>query len=182
MIAGRDADGVFLLVDIPKKTATASEALMRYLAVPLHALRVQPGDPGHAEGGQGQLNAADWLERAMDAALVVPHTAVTRLAKTDARWVHAVSSPDWEAWLLQQPSPAANNAGAANQPQHAARDRTVMGHVRCCPSLLPLSLSPARPPACLNTAPDHPALAPPSTLAPACTSTRLHERAEAPPP
>ena len=154
------------------------------LAVPLHALHVQPGDPGHNEGGQGQLNAADWLERAMEAALVVPHTSVRRLAKTDARWVHQVSSPDWEAWLPQQPSPTTNNAGAANSttPQHAARDRTVMGHVRCCPSLLPLSLSPARPPACLNTAPDHPALAPPSTLAPACTSTRLHERAEAPPP
>ena len=51
MITGRDADGVFLLVDIPKKTVKTSEALMRYLAVPLHALHVQPGDPGHDEDG-----------------------------------------------------------------------------------------------------------------------------------
>lgn len=82
-------------------------------------------DPGYDVDRHGQLNAADWIERALRAAIAVPAGSVSRLRKSDQRWVRNVSLPDWAAWLPQLTGPSAIDNAA-----HARRDRIVMGHVR----------------------------------------------------
>ena len=112
------------MVDSPKQTAK-SETLRHYMVVPLAELLLQPGDPGYDVDRHGQLNAADWIERALRAAIAVPAGSVSRLRKSDQRWVRNVSLPDWAAWLPQLTGPSAIDNAA-----HARRDRIVMGHVR----------------------------------------------------